>query len=123
MSPTAQLYDVASVDELREGRPSIVKAAERELAIIRLRGEVYALRNVCPHQTQSFLGGRAHSRVEGAETVGELELIEDDPVLACPWHGWEFRLKGGECLVDSKLKVKTYPVEVRDGRVWVDVAG
>jgi nitrite reductase (NADH) small subunit len=120
-STSTHLHDVAAVEELREGKPSIVKAGGRELAIIRLGGEVYAVRNVCPHQTQSYLGGRAHSRVEGADRVGELELIEDDPVLACPWHGWEFRLRGGECLVDPKLKVKTYQVEVRDGRVWVDV--
>ena len=95
----------------------------KEALLRRRRGvyeEFYALRNVCPHQTQSYLGGRAHSRIEGGQAVGELEVFADDPVLACPWHGWEFRLRGGECLVDPKLRVRTYPVEVRDGRDHAD---
>jgi nitrite reductase (NADH) small subunit len=119
-APT-RLHEVGAFDDLPEGRPAIVEVGGRQFAIVRLRGEVYALRNVCPHQTQSYAGGRAHSRIEGADRVGELQLLVDDPVLACPWHGWEFRLRGGECLVDPKLRVRTYPTVIREGRVYVDV--
>jgi nitrite reductase/ring-hydroxylating ferredoxin subunit len=118
-----KLHAVAAVDDLKEARPAIVKAGGRELAIVKLRGQVYALRNVCPHQTQSYINGIAHSRVAGTQNLGELQVFEDDPVLVCPWHGFEFKLKTGECVVDPKLRVKAYPVEVRDGRVWVDIAG
>jgi nitrite reductase/ring-hydroxylating ferredoxin subunit len=61
------------------------------------------------------------ARVEGSQQIGELDVFEDDPVLICPWHGWEFRLHGGQCLTDAKLRVGTYPVEVRAGKVYVDL--
>jgi nitrite reductase/ring-hydroxylating ferredoxin subunit len=115
--------DAGPVADLRAGSPVIVKVGGRELALVRMGETVYAVRNVCPHQTQSFAGGRAQSRVEGASTIGELDLLEDDPALACPWHGFEFRLRDGRCLVNPSLRVRTYPVEVRDGRVYVDLRG
>src|SRR5947209_14718373 len=110
-------HEVGSLEDLPDGRPAIAKVAGREVALIRVGDQVYAVRNVCPHQTQSFQGGRAQVRVEGASEIGEMEIL-DDPVLRCPWHGWEFRLEDGQCLVDPKLRVRTYGVAVRDGRVF-----
>jgi nitrite reductase (NADH) small subunit len=115
--------DAGPVADLPAGSPAIVKVGGRELALVRLGDTVYAVRNVCPHQTQSFAGGRAQSRVEGGATIGDLDLLEDDPALACPWHGFEFRLRDGRCLVNPSLRVRTYPVEIRDGRVFVDLSG
>jgi nitrite reductase/ring-hydroxylating ferredoxin subunit len=122
--PTAPAFeDAGPLENLRPGSPAVVKVGGRELALIKYGDTVYAVRNVCPHQTQSFAGGRAHSRVEGGAAVGDLDLLEDDPALACPWHGYEFRLRDGRCLVNPSLRVRTYPVQVRDGRVYVDLGG
>jgi nitrite reductase (NADH) small subunit len=122
-TPGTAFEDAGAIADLPLGSPAIVKVGGRELALVRFGNAVFAVRNVCPHQTQSFAGGRAHFRVEGSATVGELELLEDDPALACPWHGFEFRLRDGRCLVNPSLRVRTYPVQVRDGRVYVDLAG
>ena len=43
--------------------------------------------------------------------------------LACPWHGWMFDLRSGECLMPSRGgRVDTYPVTIENGDVWVEIA-
>ncbi|MGN6564337.1 MAG: Rieske (2Fe-2S) protein, partial [Thermomicrobiales bacterium] len=37
----------------------------------------------------------------------------------CPWHLWEFDITTGHCLVDPKMRVKTYPVTIEEGMVVV----
>ena len=34
-------------------------------------------------------------------------------ILRCPWHQWPFEIETGRCLVDPKVRVKTYPVKNR----------
>jgi nitrite reductase/ring-hydroxylating ferredoxin subunit len=53
--------------------------------------------------------------------AGELE--QENPVIACPWHKYEFSLKDGHCLTNAGLRVRSYPVTVEDGRVLVDMGG
>jgi nitrite reductase/ring-hydroxylating ferredoxin subunit len=43
-------------------------------------------------------------------------------VVRCPWHGWEFDMETGRSLFGvSKDRAATYPVEIRDGRVTVQL--
>ena len=94
----------------------------RQVVIVRWKERCYAVRNICPHQTIGFVGGRAYDRVTAGAQFGTVELADDDPVLACPRHAFRYRLVNGECLVDQRLRVRTYDVSVRDGRVLVDIA-
>jgi nitrite reductase/ring-hydroxylating ferredoxin subunit len=41
--------------------------------------------------------------------------------LLCPWHGIAFDVATGTCPVMSEERVPTYPVEIRDGQVWVAI--
>jgi hypothetical protein len=41
-------------------------------------------------------------------------------VLTCAWHNWKFRLTDGECLFGGE-NIRTYPVSIREGWVYVDV--
>jgi nitrite reductase (NADH) small subunit len=43
------------------------------------------------------------------------------PVLACPWHGWEFDIRTGKLITGEAHSVRTYPVRVRGGRIEVEV--
>jgi nitrite reductase (NADH) small subunit len=113
--------DVAAFDEIPEAVPTIVKAAGRELVLVRWHGSVHALRNLCPHMSQSFHLGLVRGRARGE--VGEVVFDQGEPVLSCPWHQYQFDLGTGQCLVDHKLRVKRYPVTVESGRVLVEVSG
>jgi nitrite reductase/ring-hydroxylating ferredoxin subunit len=39
----------------------------------------------------------------------------------CPWHGWEYKLRTGECAPDPSLKLKRYDVVKREGGIYVVV--
>jgi 3-phenylpropionate/trans-cinnamate dioxygenase ferredoxin subunit len=115
------MIDVAALEHLEEGVPTKVMVEGRGIVLVRWGTEVLAARDLCPHQLQSFDGGRVHPRVVGDGRPGEVAIAPTGPVLACPWHSWEFDLRDGSCTVDPTLRVRIYRVEVRDGRVLVEL--
>jgi nitrite reductase/ring-hydroxylating ferredoxin subunit len=116
------VIDVGALDEFPHGEPRIVTAGGREVAICRWGDEVFAVRNVCPHQSESFRAGVVRAGLTAASPNGAACADPSRPLLACPVHTWTYDLRTGACTVDPKLRVKTYPVEVRDGRVLVQTA-
>jgi len=115
-----KFIDVAGVDELVDGKPKIVTVAGREVGIIRWRDEVFAIRNICPHQLGPVCAGYAMPLLVG-EADGTIEVDEDTPVVVCPWHNWEFDARTGRAAwADAPYRLKTYPVQVVAGRVLVD---
>jgi hypothetical protein len=44
-------------------------------------------------------------------------------VLTCDWHGWSYDMKGGGCFTGGCDDLDTFPVEVRDGGIYVDARG
>jgi phenylpropionate dioxygenase-like ring-hydroxylating dioxygenase large terminal subunit len=78
-------------------------------------GKVYALRNVCPHRGVAFHPGK---------------MI--DGQVECPYHGWRFKSSGqcahipslvtGQEMDPGKISVRTYPVEERNGLIWIYMA-
>jgi nitrite reductase/ring-hydroxylating ferredoxin subunit len=41
-------------------------------------------------------------------------------MVICGWHGWRIRLEDGSC-PGKTLAARTYPCEVREGRLWVEI--
>lgn len=115
------VVDVCALEELEEGVPTVKQAAGREIVLARWQDEVFALRNLCPHQSQSFMCGNVRPRLRGTSAPVGLTTDARDPVISCPWHTWEFRLHDGHCTTDPQLRVRTYAVGVEDGRVLVDM--
>ena len=103
-------HRVAHVDDLPEGRVMSVTAGGRGLALTHIDGAFHAMDNRCPHQG-------------GPLGEGSIERGEDGQCwLRCPWHGWDFdpvtgKPPGGH--EDSGQD--TWPVEVRDGEIFVGV--
>ena len=131
--------EVAWFDDLREAVPKPVKAAGREIVLVRWRGKVYAVRNICPHQSASFETGRVHPQLtctfgepveptpgrSGGGTPsmrGAWDFSVDDavPLMQCPWHKWEFRLTDGRCATDQRFRVRAYVTHIEHGRVFVE---
>lgn len=115
------LHLVGEETEFPEGRAVPVEVAGRSLVVVRWRGEIFAVRNVCPHQSQPFTPSRVRGAICSADAVGEIGFGADDPVIVCPWHTWEFRLRDGHCARDATKRIKTYPTQVLDGNVLVEV--
>jgi nitrite reductase/ring-hydroxylating ferredoxin subunit len=62
----------------------------------------------------------ARGRYCGSGVPGEMAVDESRPVLVCPWHTWEYDLETGRSTTDARFRVRSYPVLVVDGEVFVD---
>ena len=110
-APVLQWFRVASVDELPEGRVKSVTPGSRSVCLSHFDGQWAAMDNRCPHQGGP-LGEGSIERGAGGQCW-----------IRCPWHGWDFdpltgKPPGGH--EDSGQQV--YPVEIRDGAVFVGLA-
>lgn len=112
------MIDVGAVTDFQERTVTIVNAGAREVGIVRWNGDVYAISNVCTHQRGPLCRGTLGGLLTGA-SPGDFQLDEDTPVLACPWHGWEFNVRTGRALWDERYAVRTYETRVEDGRLLV----
>ena len=64
-----------------------------------------ACNNRCPHEGYPLREGSLDGRC----------------ILTCNWHNWKFDLPSGRNLYGGE-GLRTYPVEVRGGEVWIDLA-
>jgi 3-phenylpropionate/trans-cinnamate dioxygenase ferredoxin subunit len=111
-------HAVAQVTELLAGERKIVLLDGRSIGIFNVHGTFVAVLNVCPHALAPVCLGRV-SGTTLPSPPGEYRWGRDGEILACPWHGWEFDLLTGEALADGRKRLRTYPVEVADGTVYV----
>ena len=103
-SSTEQWVPAFGVDELGVGRRKLFRHYDKRIALFRTEREIYAIDNRCPHQGYALLQG---------DMKGEQ--------LTCAWHNWKFELdEGGFCSFGGE-SVRSYPVSVRGGQIYVDV--
>ena len=119
-----------STTRLRETRLSIAEApAEGDVRIVEIEGlriglyrvgeELHALADRCPHRGAPICSGRVVTPIEVRD--GSLELGDRASVLRCPWHKWEFEIASGRCLVDERLRLRRYAVQVDGDDVIVSL--
>jgi nitrite reductase/ring-hydroxylating ferredoxin subunit len=94
---------VASVATARAESPQVVRVGGRTLGLFHHDGAFYAVDNRCPHMGFPLTDGSV-----------------DDGVLTCPWHHARFELSCGDTFDPFADDVRTFPVEVRNGDVYVD---
>jgi nitrite reductase/ring-hydroxylating ferredoxin subunit len=112
---------VLRAEELIEGEVRVVSVGDLELGLIRWREEIFAVRNICPHQYARVCDGFAMPLILGDGTGG-IAVDYDQPVIVCPWHQWEFDLRTGATVVgEQNYRLRTYPVRVEDGQVLLEL--
>ena len=90
--------------ELRGGQMrGVMLGAERVLRV-NLAGEVRAYVDRCCHKGMPLSAGR----------------LEGD-VITCAVHEWQYDANTGAGLNPANVTLRRFPVEVRDGAIWVDV--
>ena len=101
-----QTVDVASVDEIPEGKVKMVTVDSLRIALCNYGGNIYAIDDVCTHDGGSLDQG---------------ELIGQE--IECPRHGARFDVTTGQVTALPAVRpVRAYPVHVSDGRIFVDVS-
>jgi nitrite reductase/ring-hydroxylating ferredoxin subunit len=115
------LVEVAKLDELPDREVTPVRLEGREIVLARLGDAVYAVHGICPHMNQSFVLGQVRGRVSGRPGDPQFDL--EEPVITCPWHQFEYQLVDGRCVVDKRLRIRTFEVVLDDGKVFVRTKG
>jgi nitrite reductase/ring-hydroxylating ferredoxin subunit len=101
---------VGRAADLGDGERLIVDVAGRSIGIFRVGGRLYGLRNRCPHAGGELCRGRLLGRLSSARP-GHYAYDAARPLVACPWHGWEFDLATGQSYVDpGRVRVRAYDV-------------
>ncbi|TMM12648.1 MAG: Rieske (2Fe-2S) protein [Actinobacteria bacterium] len=102
-----------------EGVVRHVEVGGRRVGLYRVDGELHALADRCPHRGAPLCSGRIATPVE--VRAGSLELGTRASIVRCPWHKWEFEIASGRCLVDPKLRARTYAVRVDGDEIVVSL--
>jgi nitrite reductase/ring-hydroxylating ferredoxin subunit len=114
---------VAKVSEIPDGERRIVKHRHHEIGVFHWENQFYAYANKCVHQGGPACEGLIMHKVE--DVIGDDKTWQGQRFSAtqvhfvCPWHGYEFDLKTGECVPDRSRKLRAYPVVRRGEDIYV----
>lgn len=116
-------YAVADAADFADGDRLVVEIDGRSIGVFRVDGEYYAYSNVCQHQggplCEGMVTGTAEASFERATLELDIDWTNEGEILSCPWHGWEYHLRTGQCLSRTDLRLPSFPVEERNGEVIV----
>jgi len=102
----ANWVEVAAATECPVGQLKGVTAGGTEIVLANFQGTIYAVADECSHQEFPLSDGE----------------LEGDEIL-CIYHGARFDCKTGKNIViPATQPVKSFPVEVRAGQIFVDVS-
>jgi len=118
-APQEREARLALSDAPAEGEVKLVELGGHRIGLYRIDTELHALADRCPHRGAPLCSGRIATPIEVRD--GRLELGSRASILRCPWHKWEFEIATGRCLVDERLRVRTYAVRVEDDEVVVSL--
>lgn len=111
-------YFAGKTSEIPEGERKIVEIEGIEIGLFQVKGNWYAWRNICPHMWAPICKGRICG-TRMPSLVYEYEYGMDNQIIRCPWHGWEFDLTTGKHLVDERVQLKGYAVEVDGDDLYI----
>jgi nitrite reductase/ring-hydroxylating ferredoxin subunit len=96
---------VGSIDDVAPGQPRLVEVHGTRVVLARAGAQVYACGDVCAHRG----GPLSEGKLSGTR-------------LACPWHGWMYDVRTGQCTFPGRgASVPSYPVRVDGGDIFVEL--
>ena len=106
-----QWFLACTTDDVPTNGGVCVKYEDEQIALFHFtrRNEWYATQNQCPHRQQMAL------------SRGMIGTQQDEPKIACPFHKKTFSLVTGECMNGDECAIKTYPVRVEGGSVFIGI--
>jgi nitrite reductase/ring-hydroxylating ferredoxin subunit len=113
---------VAKAADLKDGDRRIVVSGQHEVGVFFKDGAYYAYSNYCVHSGGPACEGILVNKVVdvlNADRTYERQDFADEVHFVCPWHGYEYDLKTGECIGDRRLRLRKYNVVKRGDDVFV----
>jgi nitrite reductase (NADH) small subunit len=98
----SEFVTVARVGDIPVGTGKAYEVSDRMVAVFNDDGRYYAIDDLCPHMGASLAAG---DPVDG--------------VVACPWHGWRFRVTDGTWCDNPRIKTDSFDVRVVGDEIQV----
>src|SRR5918992_1229948 len=105
VAASERLVHAASLADVRAAGRLVVHVDRHTLCLFAEGDGVYAVDNRCPHMGFPLHRGSV-----------------SDGILTCHWHHARFDLCTGGTFDQFADDLQTFPVELRDGEVWVDLS-
>jgi nitrite reductase (NADH) small subunit len=97
--------EVGRIEDIPLLGARLVKSAKGDIAVFRTQGdEIFALRDKCPHKGGPLSQGIVHGKK-----------------VACPLHDWKIHLDTGLAVAPDEGCAARYPIEVRDGIIFLSL--
>ena len=97
---------VGSADDFEDEDIEQIKVGSLAIAVYRAKGQFYATQDLCTHERAYLSDG-----------------VLIDCVVECPFHQGRFDVRTGKALSPPVVvPLKTYPLKVVDGRIYVNVS-
>ena len=103
--PADRSVFAALIEKVKEQGSLLVNLEKQPIALFYVNESIYAIDNRCPHMGFPLQGSTCK-----------------DGIVTCPWHYARFDLTSGGTFDAWADDVRSFPVEIRDGEVWVDLA-
>ena len=101
----AEFVEIAPASELPNGERLFVEIGDKPIVIFNIAGQLFAIGDVCTHD-------------DGPLGDGDLEGYH----VVCPRHGAEFDIRTGKAMaMPAVMDIPAYPVQVRDGNIFVGI--
>jgi len=95
----------ASLEEVPLGQPRLVELNGTRVVLARVGDQVYACGDTCAHKG----GPLSEGKLSGTR-------------LACPWHGWIYDVRTGQCAFPGRgASVPFYKVRVEANDIIVEM--
>ncbi len=95
-------FKIGSADSIKPGIGKAVSLIGKKYAVFNIDGSFYGMDGSCKHMKASLAKGK----ISGT-------------IVTCPMHDWKYDVTDGQCLTEGWASVKTYPVEIEDGTVYI----
>jgi nitrite reductase/ring-hydroxylating ferredoxin subunit len=113
---------VGKVSDFENGGRKIVDVNGKSIGVFRIDDRFYALRNRCPHQFGPLCIGTLAQRAI-SDGPGDVRMDDGPPLIACPWHGWEYDLATGQSFMGpgrGNMAALSYDVNVLPGSELIE---
>ena len=94
---------IAKIDEIPLNGSTLIMVNNQPIALFNLDGRIIAWDNRCPHRGASLADSHISKNI-----------------IQCKFHLWEFDTTLECSVANHAIKIKSYPIKLKDGYVYLD---
>jgi len=100
-----KLFPAARAADVPEGQAGVFEVNGLRIALCKVGSKIYAVEDLCTHDDGPLGEGKLYGHA-----------------IECPRHGARFDVRDGSVLrMPAAFPVRTFPVQEKDGQVFVEI--